>query len=176
MIGAPIPASPAHGSNGSAELVQIDTNIDDMNPQIYSAVSDRLFEAGAKDVWLTPIQMKKGRPGVMLSVLTTSDVESSLARLILRETTTLGVRMHTFRHRHEVRREMRSVETCFGPVRVKVKWLAEEPAGASPEYEDCRKLADAAGVAVKQVLEAASAAIQEMLATLSEPSTVCHSR
>ncbi len=74
-------------------MVQLQTNIDDMNPQLYADVSEKLFDAGAADVWFTPIQMKKNRPGVMLSVLGTIANEQPLANIILRETTTLGVRV-----------------------------------------------------------------------------------
>ena len=75
-------------------LVQIETNIDDMNPQLYGTVSDRLFAAGARDVWLTPVQMKKGRPGVVLSAIAPAASEDAVAEVVLRETTTLGVRVH----------------------------------------------------------------------------------
>jgi uncharacterized protein (TIGR00299 family) protein len=148
-------AAPAQAA--TAPYVQIETNIDDMNPQLYGAVSDRLFAAGALDVWLTPIQMKKGRPGVTLAVLAAGEHEQTLAELILRETTTLGVRVRAV-HRHEARREMRSVETPFGPVQVKLKWMGDQLCGAMPEYEDCRRLAEAKGLAVRVVYEAAQAA------------------
>jgi uncharacterized protein (TIGR00299 family) protein len=151
------------GASPTGAIVQIETNIDDMNPQLYAAVSDKLFAAGARDVWFTPIQMKKGRPGVMLGVLGSAAHEAKLADVILRETTTLGVRVHALAHRHEARREMRPVETAFGPVHVKVKWIGNEAVGAMPEYEDCRKLADAANVPVRTVHEAATVVAQELL-------------
>lgn len=147
-------------------IVQLETNIDDMNPQLYAAVSEKLFEAGAKDVWFTPIQMKKGRPAVMLGVLGTADAEGTLADIILRETTTLGVRVHALRSRHEARREMHAVETPFGPVAVKVKWVGDEACGAMPEYEDCRGLAEKAGVSLREIYESATVAAQTLLATL----------
>jgi uncharacterized protein (TIGR00299 family) protein len=144
-------------------IVQIDTNIDDMTPQFYATVSERLFAAGALDVWLSPVQMKKGRPAVMLSVLAPSPRESELAELILRETTTLGLRVHHV-HRHESRREHRAVVTAYGDVPVKLKWVGQELVGATPEYDDCRRLAEQHGVPVRVVHEAASAVAQEMLA------------
>ena len=156
------------GASGTGGIVQIETNIDDMNPQWYAAVSDKLFAAGARDVWFTPIQMKKGRPGVMLCALGSAAHEAKLADVILRETTTLGVRVHALAHRHEARREIRPVETAFGPVHVKVKWIGNEAMGAMPEYEDCRKLADVAGVPVRIVHEAASVAAQELLLAFRE--------
>jgi pyridinium-3,5-bisthiocarboxylic acid mononucleotide nickel chelatase len=144
-------------------LVQLETNIDDMNPQIYPAVSDALFAAGAKDVWLTPIQMKKGRPGVLLGVLAPAGREAALADVILRQTTTLGVRVHALRHRHEARREMQIVQTPFGPVPMKLKRVGEQLVGAMPEFDDCRRLADAIGVPVRAVHESAVAAAQSLL-------------
>ena len=149
-------------------LVQLETNVDDMNPQLYADVCERLFAAGAKDVWLTTVQMKKARPGVVLSVLARSADESLLADLILRQTTTLGVRVHTLRHRHEVRRELREVTTPFGTVRVKLKWIGNEPVGAMPEFDDCRARAQSSGATVRMVHDAASAAAQALLARLRE--------
>ncbi|MHC4420252.1 MAG: nickel pincer cofactor biosynthesis protein LarC [Planctomycetota bacterium] len=144
-------------------IVQIDTNIDDMNPQFYATVSERLFAAGALDVWLSPVQMKKGRPAVMLSVLAPAPRESELAELILRETTTLGLRVHRV-HRHESKREQRVVVTPYGEVPVKLKWLGQDLVGATPEYDDCRRLAEQHDVPVRVVHEAAAAAAQAMLA------------
>jgi len=142
--------------------VLLETNIDDMNPELYGAVSERLFEAGALDVWLTPVQMKKGRPGVVLSVLAPAALEAELARLLLEETTTLGVRALSVR-RHEAPRAWREVETPFGRVRVKLKWVEGRVIGAAPEYEECRRLAHEHGVAVRRVYEAALAAAHALL-------------
>jgi hypothetical protein len=158
-------------AEAAGPMVQLETNLDDMNPQWYAAVSDRLFAAGARDVWLTPVQMKKGRPGVVLSALADAANETVLAEAILRETTTLGVRAHPVSHRHEARREMRQVTTPYGSISVKVKWLREEPCGATPEYEECRVKAEAANVPVRIVHEAAAAACQELLAELRAGST-----
>ncbi len=135
------------------KVVMLETNIDDMNPEFYGAVSERLFAAGALDVWTTPIGMKKNRPAVMFSVLAPAEMEAALATLILRETTTLGVRVQTM-HRHIARREIRSVETVHGTARVKLKWVGEELVGAMPEYEDCRTLAEASGVPVRLIYDA----------------------
>lgn len=142
-------------------LVQIETNVDDMNPELYPGVVQRLLAAGALDAWLTPVQMKKGRPGVVLSVLAPADQEAELAALILRETTTLGVRVHAVR-RHEAGRELRTVETPYGPVRVKLKRLEGRVWGAAPEYEDCRQRAESHGVPVRLVYEAAQAAARRL--------------
>ncbi|MCX7854217.1 MAG: LarC family nickel insertion protein, partial [Caldilineales bacterium] len=142
-------------------LVQIETNVDDMNPELYPAVVQRLLTAGALDAWLTPVQMKKGRPGVVLSALAPAALEAELVGLILRETTTLGVRVHAVR-RHEAGREMRTVETPYGAVQVKLKRLEGRVWGAAPEYEDCRRLAEAANVPVRLVYEAAQAAARQL--------------
>ena len=147
----------------SGALVQIETNIDDMNPQLYAAVSERLFAVGARDVWLTPVQMKKGRPGVVLSVIAPAADEACVVDVLLRETTTLGVRTHALSARHEARREMREVETPFGQVRVKVKWVGAEPVGASPEYDDCAGHAREHGVPARSVYEVAAAAALHLL-------------
>jgi uncharacterized protein (TIGR00299 family) protein len=141
----------------AGSMIQIETNIDDMNPQFYADVSERLFAAGALDVWLAPVQMKKGRPAVVLSVLAPASRETELADLILRETTTLGLRVRPVR-RHEARREMCTVDTPYGPVAVKRKWLGEELIGVMPEYEDCRRVAEQHNVPVRLVHEVAVAA------------------
>ncbi|HEX8523356.1 MAG TPA: nickel pincer cofactor biosynthesis protein LarC [Tepidisphaeraceae bacterium] len=134
-------------------MVQLETNIDDMNPQFYQAITEKLFAAGAKDVWITPVQMKKGRPGVVLSALAPAANEPALAQVFLRETTTLGVRVHSIQHRHEARREIRSVETSLGQARVKIKWIGSEVAGVMPEHDDCRKIAEATQMPLKSVWE-----------------------
>ncbi|UCD74203.1 MAG: nickel pincer cofactor biosynthesis protein LarC [Phycisphaerales bacterium] len=145
-------------ASADGPIVQIDTNIDDMNPQFYPSVSDRLFAAGAVDVWLTPVQMKKGRPGVVLSVLAPASRETELADLLLRETTTLGVRVHQT-HRHEAERGQRRVDTPYGLVAVKLKRVGGKVVAAVPEYEDCRRLAEEQGLPVRVVHEAAAAAV-----------------
>lgn len=139
------------------ELVQMDTNLDDMNPELFGAVSERAFAAGALDVWLTPIQMKKGRPGVLLSILCAAEVEARLARLLLDETTTLGVRTFPIR-RHTAARAFITVATDYGPVTAKVKLLDGQAVGVKPEYDDCVRLAERVGAPVRLVCDAAQAA------------------
>jgi pyridinium-3,5-bisthiocarboxylic acid mononucleotide nickel chelatase len=156
-------------AEGPGAFVQIDTNIDDMNPQLFAAATERLFAAGARDVWLTPVQMKKGRPGVVLSVIAFARDEAQLADILLRETTTLGVRVHPLAMRHEARRDVQEVATAYGPVRVKVKWLEGEPLGASPEYDDCARAAAAHGVSTRTVYEAALGAARELVDRLARP-------
>jgi len=141
----------------ASALVVLETNIDDMNPELYAAASKALFAAGARDVWLTPIQMKKDRPGVQLSVLGPAAQEAVLTRVLLTETTTLGVRAQPVT-RYEADRTTTTVDTAYGPVQVKVKVMDGTPLGAKPEYDACVRLAQAHGVPVRVVLEAAQAA------------------
>lgn len=156
-------------ASATGGLVQIETNIDDMNPQLYGAVFESLFAAGARDAWLTPVQMKKGRPGVVLSVIAPAAAENVIAEVLLRETTTLGLRVRGLTGRHETRHEKRTVDTAYGPIGVKVKWLGDTPVGASPEYEECAAAARSRGASVKAVLEAAAAASHSLLTGLRGP-------
>ena len=155
----PLSSAQSASSAFHSGLVVIETNIDDMNPELYEPVRERLFAAGALDVWTTAIGMKKGRPGTLLSLLAAAEKEIELARLILRETTTLGVRVYPV-HRHIAERKFHTVETLYGPVQVKVKLLDGAPVGVKPEFDDCKRLADTVGVPVRMVYEAALAAAQ----------------
>ena len=139
------------------EYVVLETNIDDMNPELFPAVRHALERGGALDVWTTPVQMKKERPATMLSVLAPAAMERILSEIIVRETTTLGVRAHRVR-RYEAKRTSESLQTEYGPVCVKLKWMQDNVLGAKPEYEDCVRLADKHDVPVRVVLEAAQAA------------------
>ena len=143
-------------------MVQIETNIDDMNPQLYAAVSEQLFDAGARDVWLTPVQMKKGRPAVVLSALTPASRRDAVCELIMRETTTFGLRVHEIQ-RLEARRELKIIQTPYGSLTAKLKWIDDELLGASPEYEECRKLALKSGATVRTVYESAQAAANRLV-------------
>jgi uncharacterized protein (TIGR00299 family) protein len=154
-------------TTGRGGYVQIETNIDDMNPQLYASVAERLFTTGARDVWLTPVQMKKGRPGVVLSVIAPAAAEAALAEVLLQETTTLGVRVHPLSGRHEARYDMRRVTTPYGEIAVKVKWLGSAAAGATPEYESCVAAAREHGVALKVVLDSAAAEAHRLLLALA---------
>ncbi len=148
-------------------LVVIETNIDDMNPELFEPVQQRLFDAGALDVWTTAIGMKKSRPATLLRVLAPPAVESELATLLLRETTTLGVRVHQVR-RHVAERDVKTVATPFGPVRVKVKRVEGKTAGAKPEFDDCQALAAATGTPLPVVYAAALAAASPLVNSTSD--------
>lgn len=135
----------------------IETNIDDMNPQWYEHVMARLFEAGALDVFLMPIQMKQGRPGAQLSVLVAEETVSDVLPILFAETTTIGVRLHRAR-RYKLRREIITVETRYGPIDVKVARHGERVMNVAPEYRDCRRAAQEHGVPLKEVHRAAMTA------------------
>ncbi|MCY4527444.1 MAG: nickel pincer cofactor biosynthesis protein LarC [Chloroflexi bacterium] len=124
----------------TATLSLLETNIDDSTPEVLAYAQERLFEIGARDVWFTPIQMKKNRPGTMLSALVPTDLETAAARLILRETSTLGVRVRPV-SRYEADRRIVTLKTTLGQVSVKVKLIDGANVSVAPEYEDCRKIA-----------------------------------
>ena len=143
-------------------LSVLETNIDNMNPELFGHVMTRLFESGALDVFFTPIFMKKNRPGTMLSVIAKSEDEATLAGLILRETSTLGVRTHHC-GRYELERQVRLVETALGPLEIKLKWLNGQIVSVAPEYESCRKVAIDKNVPLSDVFRAAQQAGDALL-------------
>jgi len=134
----------------SAGEVVLEANIDDMNPEWFAPLMDRLLEAGAKDVWLTSIQMKKGRPGVQISVTASKSDADSLTRILTRESSTIGVRSHEVQ-RFKLDRREEIVESCYGPIRVKTAWDGDERLNMAPEYEDCLAISQREGVALKDV-------------------------
>lgn len=148
------PAEPAGYHDGPA--VVIEANIDDMNPQLYEHLLDRLLAAEALDVMLIPAQMKKNRPGTLLHVLAHLASVETLIAIILTESTSIGVRTYEVT-KHMLRRDLRTVETPFGPVRVKIARLKERVVNLSPEYEDCRRLAQQHQVPLKEVYQAVQA-------------------
>ncbi len=122
------------------EVSLLETNIDDMTPAMLSYVQERLFEMGALDVWFTPIQMKKNRPATVLSVLVPVSLESQAVTLVMKESSTLGIRVRQI-SRYEADREEAEVDTEFGKVQVKIKKLEGRSVAVSPEFEACRKIA-----------------------------------
>jgi uncharacterized protein (TIGR00299 family) protein len=154
------------------QVAVLEANIDDMNPQFFEPLLDRLFEAGALDAFLSPLLMKKSRPASLLTVLAEPERAESLVALILAHTTTFGVRTYSA-SRWKRRRDFVTVQTPFGEVRIKRGWDGEQVAIASPEFEDCRKLAQAAGVPVQAVYDAAKRAAQDILQTMqnAKPTT-----
>jgi uncharacterized protein (DUF111 family) len=139
---------------GLTPIVVIEAEIDDMNPQIFGMLMDRLLAAGALDVFYTSIQMKKNRPGTLLTIVAPPQVRQALTSIVFRETTTIGVRFMELQ-RECLDRETVAVETPFGRVRVKVARRDGAVLNASPEFDDCVRLAAETGTPVKDVQAAA---------------------
>jgi hypothetical protein len=146
----------AAGSAGDRVLV-LQTEVDDASPQLLGPLLERLLARGALDAFFTPVQMKKGRPGVLVTVLADPERREALEELLFRETTTLGVRRQVW-ERTALERETTSVETAYGPIRVKIGRRGGTVYNAWPEFDDCQRAAEEKGVAVKEVLAAALAA------------------
>jgi pyridinium-3,5-bisthiocarboxylic acid mononucleotide nickel chelatase len=136
------------------EITQMETNLDDLSPELASAAMARLFNAGALDVFFTTAQMKKNRPGFVITVLCSNEKASEMARILLTETTAFGLRMHRVQ-RLKLRRAFHERETPYGMVRVKLGFLGDELVQAMPEYASCQEVAERAGVSVKDVYVAA---------------------
>jgi uncharacterized protein (TIGR00299 family) protein len=132
----------------------LEANLDDMNPQIYGYFLEKALATGALDVFATPVQMKKNRPGMLVTVLCKPEDESKFHEMLFAETTTLGVRGHTA-ERRVLARQWETVRTAFGEVRIKVARLNGHIRQASPEFEDCRKLAEAKNVPLQRVMDEA---------------------
>jgi pyridinium-3,5-bisthiocarboxylic acid mononucleotide nickel chelatase len=141
------------------DLWVLEANLDDCPGQLVARAIEAALEAGALDAWAAPLTMKKGRPGLLLGALATRERRDEVARVLLDETTTLGVRLHPV-DRIELDREIRTVATRWGEVRVKVARRAGAAVGAHPEYEDCLARAREHGVPVKEVLAAALVAFR----------------
>jgi uncharacterized protein (DUF111 family) len=142
---------------GADEVLVLETTIDDMSPQLYEHVLERLLAAGARDAFLVPVVMKRSRPGTMLRVLAAPADRDRLAGIVFAETSTIGLR-YTSWGRIVLPREERTVETAYGVVRVKVARAPDGTLNVAPEFEDCRRLAGERGVPVKAVHQAALAA------------------
>jgi len=138
----------------SDEVQLIECNLDDMTPEAMGFALDRVLEAGALDAWFTPIYMKKNRPATMFSVLCRTEDGPALRRLVLQETTTLGVRWQTCT-RLIAERQTDEVLTPWGPVRRKIKLLRGRIVSAKPEYEDCARLAREYNLPLQRVVDAA---------------------
>jgi pyridinium-3,5-bisthiocarboxylic acid mononucleotide nickel chelatase len=150
---------------GDDSVLLVETNLDDMNPEIVPYVIDELLAAGALDAWVTPITMKKGRPAWTLSVLCEPIHRYHVFEIVFRETTTFGLRLSTL-HREVLDREWVEVNVEGLPVRVKIGRRAEDPVSASPEYEDARAVAHATGLPLKEVYARAVAAATQALRSM----------
>jgi uncharacterized protein (TIGR00299 family) protein len=145
-----------------SEVVLLAANLDDMSPQLVEPLMTALFAAGALDVWVTPILMKKGRPALEISALAGPAQAAAVTRAFFENSTTLGVRRSAL-DRTVLSRSAARVQTPFGAVPVKVAALDGQLLGATPEFDDCRRLAGKAGVPVREVLAAASTAAAQLL-------------
>ena len=153
---------PDDGLKMETGLWLLETNIDDMTGEALAYAQQRAMEAGALDAWITPVQMKKGRPAVVFSVLVTEASERAVAARMLEETSTLGVRRRPT-ERYVADREVISVTTRFGQVRVKIKRIGGRVLGVHPEFEDCRSIAVRDSVPLHEVADAAGAAARKSL-------------
>jgi uncharacterized protein (TIGR00299 family) protein len=157
----------ASNADGAGDIEQIETNIDDMNPQLYEHLFERLFAAGAVDVWTVPAQMKKGRPGTIVSALAPPDCSDAVVAALLAETTTIGVRRWPARRNVGIR-SVESIDSEMGSFRIKI---TQTPAGprARPEFEDVRAIARRDGAALIDVMRRAERLADEWLAVKLHP-------
>lgn len=155
-------AATEEGAFGPVPAVVLEANIDDMNPEFYEYVLERLFAAGAQDAWVAPVTMKRGRPAATLSVLCGAAEEQACREVIFAETTTLGLRRRPV-EKWTVPREVVTVEIEAGRVRVKIARAAGGVAGIAPEYADCASLAHETGRPLKEIFAEAQAAARALL-------------
>lgn len=156
FLGEPVPATPGEQD----VVVQLETNLDDLNPQAYETVMARLFASGALDVTLAPVIMKRGRPGIVLTALAPPQKADAVAGVVLAETTSLGVRVQEVRRR-VLARQMETVSLREGTVRIKVATVGRGRTKAAPEYQDCRRIAERTGRPVRDVMDAAMLAYRK---------------
>ena len=137
-------------SQAGHEALHLECNIDDMNPEFFDFITERLFKAGVSDVFLTNILMKKGRPGVILNVICETGISEPVKEIIFTESTSIGIRTFPFR-KDTLVRKLESLETEFGTVRIKRSFYKEKEVSVKPEYEDCKRIAIEKGIPVKEV-------------------------
>ena len=140
--------------SGRERVIVLETNIDDMNPQFYDYVMERLLAMNVQEVFLTPILMKKNRPATLITVICSAEKMPSIAEFLLKETTTLGLRWHE-EERAKADREILTLPTRHGKIRFKLARWEGKPVNLSPEYEDCKKLALLKRIPLKEVFEEA---------------------
>lgn len=155
MIGERLGESADAGGHWDAPIAVIEANLDDMSPQIYGYFVEQALAAGALDIFSTAVQMKKNRPGQLVTLLCEPSNLKRLIDLIFRETTTIGIRTHEVR-RQTLARESVPVETPLGTIRMKISRLNGTLLNAAPEYEDCRRIAAQKGLPLKEVLSTAN--------------------
>ena len=146
----------------SERVAVMETSIDDMNPQIYDYLIEKMLHMGVMDVFLVPLHMKKNRPGMLLTVLCKMEMVSKITDFIIAETTTIGVRWR-IDHRMKARREIRTGKTAHGDIGFKVAKIGGRTVNVSPEYEDCKRVAMKKNVPLKNVMDAARSAAAELI-------------
>ncbi len=157
MIGETTPSTPLFKKGGMGGFEQdsitvIESNIDDMNPQFYDQIMNRLFKEGALDVFLTPIIMKKNRPAVKITLISEIDNANNLVDILLSETTSFGLRMYKT-ERVKLKREMKVIKTEYGNAKVKIGKRNSKIIKVVPEYEDCKRIAEEKGIPIKDIYE-----------------------
>ena len=151
-------------SGGREAIMQVETTVDDMQPQLWEVVMERLFEAGALDVYLTPVMMKKSRPGTVLTALCPPDKVTELSRVLFEESPTIGVRWTAYQ-RERLAREMVTLTTAYGAITFKVSRLEGRVVTATPEFDEIRRIARAKGLPVREVLDLARAEGRRLLSS-----------
>lgn len=160
VVSGRVPAGSVRVDMVSHERISVlETNIDDMSPQIAGYLMDRLLEAGALDVYYTPVQMKKGRPAILLTILTDDALKEDILDIVFTESTSIGVRVSQVERRC-LDRKLVKVKTAYGPVRVKVSMKDGKTVNIQPEFDDCRAIAEKKKIALKKVMDAARAAMK----------------
>ena len=129
----------------------IETNIDDMSPVIYETVFEKLYKAGALEVFLTPVQMKKSRPGILITALAPKNKLENIAEVIFRETTSFGIRYYEAKRLKLIRKESVDNWRC-GKIRINKGYIGRELVRVSPEYDDCRKISSKKNIPLKNIL------------------------
>jgi pyridinium-3,5-bisthiocarboxylic acid mononucleotide nickel chelatase len=132
------------------EALLLECNIDDMNPEFFEFISEKLFAAGASDVYLSNIMMKKGRPGIVLNVICETGIAEAVKNIIFTESTSIGVRSILFR-KDTLSRKLETIDTQYGKVQIKRSFFKEKEVSGKPEYDDCRRIALEKGIPVKEV-------------------------
>jgi uncharacterized protein (TIGR00299 family) protein len=144
------------------EVIVVETNVDNMNPEILAYASESLLKQGALDVFMTPVFMKKDRPGTMVSVVTTQEKLDEILSVMFTEITTLGVRLHRL-ERRKLSREVVSVKTRFGEIEVKIAKIGNQIKNIAPEYESCKEIAVKQGIPLKNVYDEVKEAARKAL-------------
>jgi len=146
----------------SDEMWVIETNLDNMSGEVLGYTMDKLFEAGAVDVYFTPVQMKKGRPGIIISAIVSEANLSSVELILFNQTTTFGIRKYKVA-RTILTREYKEVESQFGKIRIKIGKFNDDIKSLSPEYEDCKRIAEEKGIPLKQIYNSISKDLDKII-------------